>query len=128
MAAEDRSFSDLFQSIVGNVQEIVRAEVRLAKAEMREEALKAKVSGAILGAGALAAVFAGFFLLFAGYHALALIVPAWAAALATGAALAVVAGVALAAGMKRLRQVHPAPQRTVESIKENVEWAKQQIK
>jgi uncharacterized membrane protein YqjE len=128
MAAEDRSFSDLFQSIVSNVQEIVRAEVRLAKTELREEALKAKVSGAILGAGALAAVFAAFFLLFAGYHALALILPAWAAALVTGAALAVIAGVALAGGMKRLRQVHPAPERTVESIKENVEWAKQQIK
>jgi uncharacterized membrane protein YqjE len=128
MAAEDRSFSELFQSIVGNVQEIVRAEVRLAKAELRAEALKAKASGAILGAGAMTAIFAAFFVLFAGYHALALVLPAWAAALVTGITLAVVAGIALAAGMKRLRQVHPAPERTVESIKENVEWAKQQVK
>jgi hypothetical protein len=40
MAVHDRSFADVFQDILHNVQEIVRSEVRLAKTEIREEAVK----------------------------------------------------------------------------------------
>jgi hypothetical protein len=38
MAAEDPSFSDVVQDILRNVKEIVRSEMRLAKAEIGEEA------------------------------------------------------------------------------------------
>ena len=75
MASGDRSFSEVLQDIVRNVQEIVRSEVRLAKTEIREEAAKAKSSTLLLGAGALIAVFAMFFLLLAIVHALALVMP-----------------------------------------------------
>ena len=51
MAAEDRSFSDVVQDILRNVQEIVRSEVRLAKTEIREEAVKAKILGGIARRG-----------------------------------------------------------------------------
>jgi hypothetical protein len=54
--------------------------------------------------------------------------PSWAAALIVGTALAVVAGMTLAAGLKRFKQIHPTPERTVETIKEKVEWAKQHTK
>jgi hypothetical protein len=54
--------------------------------------------------------------------------PAWAAALIVGVALAIAAAAALMAGRARFRRIHPAPDRTVETLKENVEWTKQQIR
>jgi hypothetical protein len=73
-------------------------------------------------------VFAVFFLLLTIVDALALLMPSWAAALIVGAALAIAATVMLTGGVKRFKQIHPTPERTVETIKENVEWAKQQTK
>jgi uncharacterized membrane protein YqjE len=128
MAAGDRSLSDVLQDIIRNVQEIVRSEVRLAKTEIREEAVKAKSSMLLLGVGGVTALFAMLFLLVTIVYALALVMPSWAAALIVGTVLAVVASVVLMAGMKRFKQIHPTPERTVETIKENVEWAKQHTK
>jgi uncharacterized membrane protein YqjE len=128
MAAEDRSISDVLQDILRNVQEIVRSEVRLAETEIREEAAKTKSSAVLLGAGAVTAIFAILFLLLMIVYMLGLVMPSWIAALIVGAALAVVASVMLTAGIRRFKQIHPTPERTVETIKENVEWAKQQAK
>lgn len=128
MSAGDRSLSDVLQSIVRNVQEIVRSEVRLAKTEIREEAVKAKSASLFVGAGAVMGIFAILFLLLTIVHALALVMPSWGAALIVGAALAVASSMMLIAGLSRFRQIHPTPERTVESIKENVVWAKQQTK
>jgi uncharacterized membrane protein YqjE len=126
--AVDRSFSELLQGIIHNVQDIVRSEVRLAETEIREEAIKAKASLLLLGAGAVTGLFAILFLLLMIVSALALIVPNWAAALIVAVALAVVAGVMLAGGVKSFQKLHPTPERTVESIKENIQWARQQTK
>ena len=63
MAAADRSLSDVFEDIIRNVQEIVRSEVRLAKTELRQEAVKAKSSGILLGVGGITVLFATLFLL-----------------------------------------------------------------
>ena len=128
MAAGDRSFSGVLQDIIRNVQEIVRSEVRLAKTEILEEAAKTKSSTLLLAAGAVTAIFAIFFLLLMIVYALALVVPSWTAALIVGAALAVVASVMLTTGVQRFKQIHPTPERTVETIKENLEWAKQHTK
>jgi len=128
MASSDRSVSDVLQDIIRNIQDIVRSEVRLAKTEVREEVTKAKSAGLLLSIGALSGIFGLFFLLFAIVYGLSNIVPNWAAALIVAVALAICAGIMLRAGVKRFKQVHPAPDKTIESLKENVEWAKQQTK
>ena len=127
-AAGNRTLSDVLQDIVRNVQDIVRSEVRLAKTEFREEAVKAKDSALLLAVGAVSGVFAAMFLLLTIVYALALVIPSWAAALLVGAVLAIVTSVVLTVGVKRFRQIHPTPEHTVESIKENVAWAKQRTK
>jgi hypothetical protein len=48
----DRSISSVLGDIVQNIQDIVRAEIRLAKTEIGEQAQKAKVAGLVLGKGA----------------------------------------------------------------------------
>ena len=116
-----RSVSDVLQDIVGNVEEIVRSEVRLAKTELREEVNRAKPAGLLLAIGALAAVFAVLFFLLTIYYALSMVVPNWAAALIVGLSMALFAGAALSAGRTRLKRFHPTPERTLRSFRENVE-------
>jgi uncharacterized membrane protein YqjE len=128
MAANDRSFSDVLQDIVRNIQDIVHLEFRLAKTEIQEEAVKAKPAAVLTGSGILCGLFAAFFLLLAIVYALAIVMPAWAAALIVGVVLFAVAGGVASAGLKRFKHVHPAPDKTIESLKENLEWAKQQTK
>ena len=128
MSSIDRSVADVLRDIVGNIQEIVRAEVRLAKSEVREELTKVQNAGLLLGLGAIGGLFAVFFLLFSLVYALSIVVPNWAAALTVGAVLAITAAAILSVGMKRFGRVHPIPDRTIESVKENVQWAKQQSK
>jgi uncharacterized membrane protein YqjE len=128
MAIIERSFSDLFQDIIHHIQEIVRSEVRLAKLELRDEATKAKSAGLLMTVGGITATFAAFFLLLMFVYALSRVVPDWAAALIVSVMLAIVAGATLNSGIQRFKQIHPAPERAIETLKENVEWAKQQTK
>lgn len=124
MEDADRPISTVLSDIVGNVQQIVRAEVRLAKAEVREEAGKAKRGLVLLGAGAVGFMFAGGFLLLGAVYALATVWPAWAAALVVAVGTAAIGGFIVAAGVKNLKSVSLAPPRTVATIQENIEWAK----
>ena len=128
MTTNDRSFSIVLQDIVGNIQDIVRSEVRLAKTEIREEAAKAKSATILMGGGAICGVFGVLFVLLAMVYGLARIMPDWAAALSVGIALAVMAGLTISAAMKRITQIRPAQEKTIQSLKENVEWSKQHTK
>ena len=127
MATQGRSITDVLQDIVGNVQEIVRSEVRLAKIELRDETAKIKASAPSLAVGAVAGLLAAFFLAWAAFYALSLVIPMWAAALVVAGLLASIGGVAASAGVKTLRRVHP-PVQTIASVKENVKWVQQQVK
>ncbi len=127
MPASERTVSDLLHAIAGNLQEIVRSEVRLAKTELREEVSKAKSAGALLGLGLLSGAFAVLFLLLAAFVALTRVMPDWTAALVLAAGLAMMAGMMLSAGRRRLRTVNAAT-KTLNSLEENIPWAGQQIR
>jgi uncharacterized membrane protein YqjE len=126
-SGQERSASELVQNIVTNAQQIIRSEVRLAKAELREESKKALAGSAALATGGVLALFGLGFLLAAATAGLALVIPWWAAALIVGFVLAVAGGAGIAAGIKTWRTVH-APEKTIQDVKENVEWLKQQTR
>lgn len=128
MGMNDRSFSEVIQDIILNVQEIVRSEVRLAKTEIREETGKAKSAGIFVGVGAVTAIFAAAFLLLAFVYALSLLMPPWAAALSVSAVLAVVTSIILNIGLNRFKALHAKPERTIKTVKENFEWLKHPMK
>ncbi|MCU1237163.1 MAG: hypothetical protein JWP63_5130 [Candidatus Solibacter sp.] len=128
MPMGERSFSELLQDIVRNIQEILRSEIRLAKTEIGQELVKTKSAGALLGGGAVAGLFATFFALLALVYGLTRVMPDWAAALVVAVVMGVAAAIALTAGKKQLKQVHATPDKTLHSIKENVEWVQQQTK
>jgi uncharacterized membrane protein YqjE len=127
MAAGIRSIPEIFQDVLGNIQDIVRAEVRLAKAELGEELNRARSGGLLIGVGAVAAIFSVLFLLLACVYALGRVMPNWAAALIVAAAVGVAAAVTLGLGLKRFKTIQAAP-KTAASLKENVRWAKQLTK
>ncbi|HEX5214615.1 MAG TPA: phage holin family protein [Vicinamibacterales bacterium] len=125
MAAEsDRSIANVLGDIVGNVQQIIRSEVRLAKVEVGEEIARAGRGGVTAAAGAVLCMMALGFVLLAAVYALALVWPAWAAALTVGVGAGVIGGVCIRAGLSRLKQVHLAPPKTVATLQENIQWAK----
>lgn len=120
----ERSVSDVLQDILKSLQGIVRAEARLAKVELKQEASELARSSIWLGVGAVLALFALGFALWGGTYALALVMPMWGAALVVALALAVAAGILLARGVSAAKDVSPVPERTIETMKENLEWLK----
>jgi hypothetical protein len=124
----DRSVADLLKSIVDNVQEIIRSEVKLARAEVREEASKAGSAGRSFGIAAVVGLYAGGFLLFTMYHVLALFMPLWGAALCVTIVSGSAAAIMFASGKKMWKQVNAKPEKTIESVKENVAWLKDQTR
>jgi len=125
---ELRDVGDEFAGIVSDLREIARGEVELAKVEMGEQ-VSAMVRGAIWGG--VAAVFAMLTLTWvfiAMTVTLAEFVEPWAAAVIT---LGVLLGFTLVAGLaaySRIKRVTMVPKRTVHSVREDVQWAKDQLK
>ncbi len=122
---DSRSIAGLLKDVLGNIQEIIRYEVRLAKTEVREESKKAGKAFAFIAGGALFSFYALNFIFFCAFFALALILPFWLSALLVGAVLFIVAGVLVSMGRERWKHVHAKPEQTIQTVKENFEWTPQ---
>ena len=122
--AEERSISDVLQDILRNVQEMVRSEMRLAKVEIREEVRRAISSSVWIAAGA---EYEQHWSLITP-NALATWMPMWAATLVVSVVMAASATVLIMGGIRRAKRIQAIPERTVESVKENLEWMKQPTK
>jgi uncharacterized membrane protein YqjE len=127
MSVTERSISVVLRDIVRDIQEIVRSEVRLAKTELHEELTKTRSASLLIALGAASGVFSMLFALLTIVYALSIVIPAWLAALCVAAGIGVVAAVTTIAGVRLLKTINAAP-KTVASMKENIEWAKQQVK
>jgi len=126
--ATDRSVADVLQDILRNVQDILRSEVRLAKAEIRQEATQAATAALWMTIGVVGLLSAWMFLLWTAVYALTTVLPLWAATLVIAVAVACAGGTVLTAGLRRFTRMKPMPERTIESLQENLEWMKQPTK
>lgn len=120
------TFTQLFQDAFSSIREIIRSEVQLAKTETKEEMSKAGRAGAILGGGIVLTLYALGLALLAGVTALSLLVATWLAFLIVAVVVGIAAAFLIGSGRRKLQQVDLKPQRTVTTIKENLQWAKQQ--
>ena len=120
----ERSAGEIMQDVVRDVGEVVRGEVRLARAEMSEKVSKAGKAGGFLGGAAVCGLMAVGSLVAAGIAGLAMIMPVWVAALIMGVLLACIGGAMYAGGRAKLKTIEPVPERTVQTIKDDVQWAK----
>ena len=122
----DTSVSQLLSGIVGDAQTLVRQEIALARQEIHEEIDEAKSAGIKFGiAGAVLAI-GGLLLVLTLAQGIADLLnwPVWAGYGLVGLVLAIVGYVMLSSAQKQIKQVKPVPEKTVETLKENVEWIK----
>jgi uncharacterized membrane protein YqjE len=123
-----RSIPEVLQDIVGNLQEIIHSEFRLAKAELKEEASRASKPVATFGIGLVFGFYGIGFLLLSLVYWLTALMAVWLAALLVGAGLAIVAIALMSSSGKKLKRVNPTPDKTIRSLEENVLWTKHPIK
>ena len=125
---ENRPLGDLFSDLATDMSNLVRQEVALAKIEVTQKAKYLGrnvgylvVGGAVAYAGLLA-VIAAIIMLLDNY------MPAWGAALLVGVVVALIAWLMIGKAMSALQQADLTPRETVETLKEDASWMKQQIK
>jgi hypothetical protein len=126
-ARDERSIGSVIGDAIANLQDIVRSEIQLAKTETREEAVSAmRASGMLIG-GIIAALYAlGLFLLAVAWG-LAEFLDLWLALGIVFLVMAVIASVLIMVGKSRLSEIDPKPEQTIETLKEDVAWAKRQM-
>lgn len=118
---ERRGLFKLISDIPGLIRELIEAEISSLKAEIVGKLKAAGIGAGFLVTAGVFAFFATLVLTAAGVLALALVLPAWAAALVVGGALLLLAGLAAAIGVGQLKHgVPPVPSETIESVKEDV--------
>ena len=126
---EERSLGELFGDLARDTGTLVRQEVELAKTEMTQKASRAARDIGMLAAGGLVA-YAGFLGILAAI-VLGLVaagLDAWLAALLVGAVVAAVGALLVQRGLSALKREELAPRQTVETLKEDAQWAKDQVK
>lgn len=125
--AADRSLGELFAELTRETSTLVRQEVELAKAEVKQKATEAgKDVGMIAAGGALA--YAGLIVLL-GALALLLVqvgLAPWLATLIIAVVAMGVGGFMAMRGLSGLRSVDPVPRQTMETLKEDVQTLKGQ--
>ncbi|HWN22980.1 MAG TPA: phage holin family protein [Gaiellaceae bacterium] len=121
----ERPLGEIARDLTRDLSLLVRQEVALAKAEMAEKGrVAAPGLGMIGGAGLVGLMAAGALTAFL-ILVLSIFLAEWASALIVGGALAVVAFVLAKQGKERVGEAGaPIPEQTIETVKEDVEWAK----
>lgn len=120
-AADEESVGSLVSQAAQQLSQLVRAEVRLAQAEMTQKGKRFGVDGGLFGGAGMLAFVALQALAAAGIAALTQVLPVWASALIiTGALLALAALLAAVGKMQVAYATPPAPRQTIESIKADV--------
>jgi hypothetical protein len=124
----DRSLGELFGDLARDMGTLVSQEVTLARTELAETATRVGKDIAVLAAGGLVA-YAGLLAIIAAVVFLIADrgVPLWLSALIVGAIVAGIGYVLVQRGITALKQQDLTPRRTIQSIKEDTQWAKEQI-
>ena len=125
---DDRSLGDLFGDLARDMGTLVSQEVTLARTEIAETASRVGKDIAMLAVGGLVA-YAGLLAIVAAVIFLIAErgVPLWVSALVVGAIIAGIGYLLVQRGISALKRQDLTPRRTIQSIKEDTQWAKEQI-
>jgi hypothetical protein len=124
----DRPLGELVSDMTHDLGMLVRDEVALAKAEMRE-GLKKIMTGAIAAAAGATVAYAGVLTLIAAW-ALGLVrlgAPAWAAVLLIGGVVTIVGGALIWYAIGAFKKASPVPHRAVENVKHSLQRVKDEV-
>ena len=124
----EKPLGELFSDLASDMSNLVRQEVELAKVEVGQKAkhvgrnIGYLVVGGAIAYAALLAVIAAIILL------LDNVMPSWGASLLVGVVVAVIGWLLIGKAVSALQQTDVTPRETVETLKEDAAWMKQQIK
>jgi hypothetical protein len=122
--ARDKSLGELVSTATRDLSTLIRSEVQLAKVEIKHEVTTAgKGAGLLGGAGFLGVLALLFLSVSAAYGISWLGVPLGCAFFTVGALYGIGAAVLALTGKKKMRKVGP-PEKTIETVKDDIEWAK----
>jgi hypothetical protein len=125
---ENRPLGDLFGDLATDMSNLVRQEVALAKLEITQKAklvgrnVGYLVIGGAVAYAALLAIIAAIIML------LAKLLPEWGSALIVGVVVGGIGWLLIGKAMMTLQQADLTPRETVETLKEDATWMKEQIK
>lgn len=123
-AARDASLGELVGDIADDLSQLMRQELELAKAELKEEATKAGKGAAMYGGAGFAGYLTVVLLSFAAVFGIGAAIGLGWAALIIAAVWAVIGAVLYARARAQMREVDPTPRRTMQTLKEDAQWAK----
>jgi hypothetical protein len=125
---DERSLGDLFSDLSRETTTLVRQEVQLAKAELTQSATSvARGIGMLVAGGAVAYAGLLFLLLAIVFGLIEAGWDAWLSALVVGLVVVAIGAVLVLRARESLKPANLAPQKTVETLKEDAAWAKEQI-
>jgi uncharacterized membrane protein YqjE len=123
--ARERGVGELVKDLAGQTSTLVRQEIQLAQAELTTKGKLAGRGAGMLAGAAVAGLLALIALTAVLIAALDTAMPLWLAALIVTLLWAAIAGVLAARGRKELQHATPpVPEQTVETVKEDIQWAK----
>jgi len=126
--ASQESLGSLVTGIVEDLQNIVRGELALAKTELKDEAAGIGRGVGMLAAGAIVGLVAFIFLMLGLTYLINRWLTMWQSAAIVGAGLLIIALILLMVGRSKVSSASLTPTQTIDSLKEDQEWASQQIK
>ena len=125
---DERSLGDLFSDLSRETTTLVRQEIQLAKAELTQSATEAaRGIGMLVAGGAVAYAGLLFLLLALVFGLIEAGWDAWISALVVGLVVVAIGAVLVLRARESLKPANLAPRRTIETLKEDQEWAKEQI-
>lgn len=125
----DRPIGEVAGELASDVSLLVRQEIRLAEAEMREKGRVALPGLGLIGGAGVAALSAAGALTAALVLVLDLFLDAWLAALLVGVGLAGLAAVLALSGKARVEDAgSPLPEETIDNVKEDAQWLKERAR
>ncbi|MBA3353630.1 MAG: phage holin family protein [Blastocatellia bacterium] len=124
---DERSIGDLFTELAAETGTLIRQEVALAQVELTAKATSVGKNigflaiGGAVGYAAMLAILAGVIL------GLSYFMPAWVAAILVGGVVGIAAFVLISSALTEIRKTNITPEETVDSIKEDAQWLKNQL-
>jgi F0F1-type ATP synthase assembly protein I len=122
----DEPIAELLKRLSNETTHLVKMELELAKAEMTQKGKQAGTGVGLLGGGGVAGLMALIALTLTLIYLLDTFMKTWIAALIVTVLWGAIAGALALKGKKELQEVNPAPEQTIETVKEDVQWAKTQ--
>jgi len=126
---DDRSLGELFSELSQQTSTLIQKEIQLARHEVVRSATEMGRNAALIGVGGVLA-YAGFIVLLIGIGWLLtdLGLPIWLSMLLVGIVVIAIGGFLAWRAVQQIRAAKLVPEKTIETIQDNVHWAKEQTK